>query len=338
MNNPMRIPQQPLPPQEIVVEMPKPVFDPVPAKLPHIFRVESVERYPTERHQVVTRVALFHERGSLTVEWRAPHVDVRITRGVLVGIRWLGNPVSRDGALQISRLVVLEQAEPEVNLCHLIPHGWVQDREVVHRAAALLESMPRGFRHLFNAVFWEGGRFERFLTGPSSIKGHHNGLNGNFRHSVEVAEQALQQGCGREVIFPPLLSLGGLLHDAGKADEYRYDRGMQSFVLSERGQLIGHKHTLLEWLATARARHRVILPEAHYLAMLHVLTAVKGAPDWLGMRVPRRLEAIILARVDGLSGDADLFGRCMPTKRGFGCYHPHLGIKPFAISTAPAGE
>jgi 3'-5' exoribonuclease len=317
-----------------VVTMPKPVFDPLPAKLPPVFRVESVERYPAEHHQVVTRVVLLHERVSLTVEWRTRHVDVRISSGTLVAIRWLGNPVSRNGAIQISRLVALDRAEAAVNLFDLVPHGWVADRDLARRAAALVESLPRGFRHLFNAIFWDGGRFERFVTGPSSLNGHHNYRNGNLAHSVEVAEMALMQGCSREAVYPPILSLGGLLHDAGKADEYSYNRYRRRFVLSDRGELVGHRQTLLEWLAVARAQHRVILPEAHYLVLVHALTAVKGAPDWLGMRTPRRLEAIILARVDGISGDADLFGRNTPQHEGFGPYHRYLGARTFAIGSA----
>ena len=79
-----------------------------------------------------------------------------------------------------------------------------------------------------------------------------------------------------------MLVLAGLLHDTGKADEYRWVH--RRFELSDRGHLIGHRHTLLEWLAAARAQYRVMVPEAHYLALIHVLTAAKGAPAWLGLR------------------------------------------------------
>lgn len=315
----------------VAVTMPRPVLDLVPAKLPHVFRVQSVERYPAGEHHHTTRAVIYHERATLTVEWRAHHVDVKVMAGTLVGIRWLGNPVSTHGAIQISRLVSLDKPEAEVNLFDLVPPAWVKDRELVKRAAALLENLPRGFRHLFNAMFWQAGRFQRFVSGPSSLNGHHNAWNGNLQHSVEVAEQALMQGKGHGTAYPPILALGGLLHDAGKADEYRYDKARRRFELSDRGQLVGHKHTLLEWMAAARAQHRVILPEEHYLALVHALTAVKGASDWLGLRIPRRLEASILARVDGLSGEADLFGRNTPKRPGFGRYHAHLGARPYAF-------
>jgi 3'-5' exoribonuclease len=322
---------QPQKPQATPVTMPKPAFDPVPDHLPPVFRVESLERYPAEHRQVATRAVLFHEKARLTVEWLSHNVDVRITRGTLVSVRWLGNPTSHNGAIRISRLVLLERAEADLNLFETVPHSWVKDRALVKQAAELVDGLPRCNRHLFNAIFWDGGRFERYVTGPSSINGHHNGWNGNLRHSVEVADMALQQGRSYHQVYAPILCLGGLLHDAGKADEYRYDHARRRFVLTKRGELIGHRQTLLEWLATARAQPRVIVPEPLYLALVHALMAVNGAPDWLGLRVPRRLEPVILSRADGISSTADLFERNTAGGARPGKYHPHLGVRPVSI-------
>ena len=101
--------------------------------------------------------------------------------------------------------------------------------------------------------------------------------------------------------------------------------------MTERGALLGHKHTVLEWIAAARAQHRVIVPEAHYLALLHAITAAKGAPDWLGLREPLSLDAHILSTVDRLSGQADLVSRHAARDGGFGGYHRHLGGRPYVV-------
>lgn len=320
------------------IAQPKPALLLSPWRLPPHFRVESVARYPAANHQVLSRVKLFSEKINLTVEYCGRHVDSRITRGALVSIRWLGHPSCYEGPLRINRLVLMERAEASINLFDLVPPSWVSDRVLVKRAADLLASLPRYFSHLFNAVFWDGDRFERFVTGPSSLNGHHNYRNGNLRHSVEVADLALLQGCGREAVLPQLMALTALLHDAGKADEYRYDHGRRGYVLSERGELIGHRQTLLEWLATARAQHRVLVPEAYYLALLHVMTAVKGAPDWLGLRIPRRLEAVILAKADSISSEADLFSRNAAGDGRAAQFHPHLGVRPYEIGAMAGVE
>jgi 3'-5' exoribonuclease len=100
--------------------------------------------------------------------------------------------------------------------------------------------------------------------------------------------------------------------------------------MSERGVLIGHRHTILEWIAAARARERIIIPETHYLALLHALTAGKGA-EWLGIREPVSIEALLLSTADRLSGQIDLVDRMAPNQPGFGEYHKHLKGKPYVI-------
>ncbi len=310
---------------------PHPMTDPVPDKLPPLFRVQSIERLPGAHGDILNRAVLFQERAGLSVEWLTRHADIRLVRGSLVSIRWLGRPASCDGHVRISRLVLLERPEAGTNLFDLVPHGWVSDRALVARASNLWEGLPRGFRHLFNTMFWDGRRFQRYLMGPSSLGHHHNGLNGNFRHCVEVAEHALRMADGRVLANRAILAFGGLAHDAGKADEYRFDHARRCFSMSDRGALIGHRETLQQWIAAAMASQRVILPEAHYLGLIHALTAAKGAPAWLGLREPRSLEATILSMADRLSGEEDLYTRLAPAEGGFGRYHRLLKYRPYII-------
>lgn len=310
-----------------------PSADPVVDKLPPTLRIQSLARLPFDARHTLNRAVLFHERASLTVEWITRHVDVRLTAGSLVSVRWLGRPVSLNGAVRISRLVLLERPDPALNLFDTVPTAWVTERDLVKRAAALWALLPRSFGHLFNAVFWRGDRFYRYLSGPSSLTGHHAERFGNLRHSVEVAERAFELGARERRVHPGVLILAALLHDAGKADEYQL--GYRKLELSDRGKLVGHRLTVLEWIAVARAMHRVILPEVHYLALVHALTSARGAPVWLGLREPQSMEAIILGTADRLSGQSDLLERHAPARSGFGRYHPHLGGRPFVL--APAG-
>ncbi|WP_242569259.1 hypothetical protein [Rhodocyclus gracilis] len=144
-------------------------------------------------------------------------------------------------------------------------------------------------------------------------------------------------GQGQALVHAPILALGGLIHDAGKADDYRYDPVTRHYRLSARGSLIGHRDTLQQWIAAAMAMHRVNLPETQYLGFIHALTAAKGAPPWLGLREPRSLEATILSMADRLSGEVDLYGQLAPETAGFGRYHPQLRGRAFVVG-AEAGE
>lgn len=305
---------------------PSAAMDLVVEKLPPVFRIQSIERFPFDHKNVRSRATLYHDRAAFKVEWLSSHVDPRLTVGGLVAVRWCGRPVSLEGAVRIARLVLLEKPDPEINLFENIPHRWVRDRNLAKRGAALWEALPRGFRHLFNAVFWDGGRFQRYVTGPNLLNGYQHTPGGNLRHSIEVAERALELAASDAAACARVLILAALLHDAGKADEYRMVQ--QGVELSDRGRLVGHRHTVIEWIAAARACYRVIVPEADYLALLHALTCVKGAPPWLGLREPQRVDATILQVADHLAVQRELRGRAAPFRIGFEHFRPQFGMRP----------
>jgi 3'-5' exoribonuclease len=301
------------------------------AAAPDVMRVQSLERLLTDGGKILNRATLFHERGCFRVAWVSKQADSRIHRFSLVTIRRAHGVREADGYLRIDRLLPADRPRADVNLFATVLPEWVADRDIVQRASALWEELPRPFAHLVNAVFWESHRFHCFVMGPSSINGHHNGWNGNFRHSVEVAEHGREIARRTDLASVPVVIAAGMLHDAAKAVEYRYDRYRGEFRLSDRGELVGHRDTLIEWMAVARETDKVIVADGQYLALLHAINAVRGAPSWLGMREPRSLEAEIVTMADRLSGREDLYERCAPEdeRGGFGAYHKHLGHRAF---------
>lgn len=300
------------------------------AKLPPIFRVQSISRLPIDEHYALNRAALFHERASLMVEWPSRRIDARLGVGSLISIRWLGRPESLNGAVRISRLVPLERPEAALDLFETIPTGWVKERALVSRASALWQRLPLHFQHLFNATFWDAWRLQRYLQGASSLKGHHSSTHGNLRHTLEVAEDALKMADGQALACPDVLLMAALLHDAGKADEYC--PGAAGLELTTRGKLIGHRHTIIEWIAAAVAQAHIFIPEAHYLGLIHALTSARGAPEWLGLREPCTLDAVLLSVADRLSGQIELMARHSPADAGFGRFHPHLRGQPYVVA------
>lgn len=298
--------------------------------LPSIMRIESLSR-TLEGGAVHNRATLHHRQASLCVEWITQQVDNRLHSGGLVSIRPAAKTRCQSGATRIQRLITVERPVPFVNLFDTLLPSWLKEPELAVRVANLWALLPRSLAHLVNAVLWDSNRLHRFVTGPSSLLGHHNVFNGNFRHSIEVAENAHIQAQGNRIVSGSLLVAGGLLHDVGKAAEYRYDRQSKRFRLSDRGELIGHRNTLIEWLAIARATGGVILDDGTWLGLLHMLNAVRGAPDWIGLRNPRSLEADLLSMADRMSGSEDLHQRCAPADHvtGFGRYHPHLGHRTY---------
>lgn len=303
--------------------------------LPQVMRIQSISRL-IEHDKIVNRAVLFHRTASLAVEWTTQQIDTRLHRFGLVSIRPAAHTHCHEGATRIQRLLPVTQPLPSFNLFETILPAWVADRDLTNRAAALWETLPRPLGHLVNAVLWDSGRLHQFVYGPSSLKGHHNDRSGNFRHSIEVAERARDLGRACPLASPSLLIAGGLLHDVAKAAEYRYDRNARCYRMSDRGELVGHRDTLIEWLAVARERGGVIIDEGTWLALLHMVNAARGAPGWLGLREPRSLEAELLAVADRMSGHEDLHRRCAPKEgqSGFGGYHPHLGHRTYVTREA----
>lgn len=318
---------------EQYVKLPVPGEDLLVEKLPPVFRVQSIVRLPFDGLHRLNRATLFHESVSLSVEWLSLKVDVDLRAGSLASIRWLGRPASLGGAIRIARLVRLERPVPELDLFKTVPWTWVgaNDRPLLARASRLIDVLPPPMKALLTTVLWDGARFQRFLTGPSSLRGHHAERCGNLRHSIEVAEQAQAAALALPPASEGLSVLAAFLHDAGKADEYRISRHGRS--LSTRGQLIGHRTTVVEWLACARAQCPVPVPEVWYLALIHALTCASGVPAWLGIRPPQSIDATIVSQADRLSSRRDLIDRHAPAEEGFGRFHAHLGARPFVIRT-----
>jgi 3'-5' exoribonuclease len=57
-------------------------------------------------------------------------------------------------------------------------------------------------------------------------------------------------------------------------------------------------------------------------------------PEWLGLREPCTLDAILLSAADRLSGQIELMARHSPAQAGFGRFHPHLRGQPYVVGTS----
>lgn len=274
------------------------------AKTEAYYRLTSITRLPGKGGRGVTNIAtLFHGEGAREVTWQSAQVDCRLKRGSYVAIRGIEGSIADGSVVKIQRLDLLDKPLPSVNPFDAVPANWVSDRVLVKSASQLWGRLSRPMQHLVTAVLWDGHRFERFLTGPAALSCYLPMPNANLRHAVETAEHALSLANGLAEVSTSVLIAAALLHDAGKADDFQLCPDREGYAYSERGQLVGARHTVLEWLAVARGRDGVIVPEGQYLALVHALTATRGVA-WLGIREPQMIEATILAVADRASSEA----------------------------------
>lgn len=265
--------------------------------MPRAFRLTSITRLPSNHGKGIANTAtLYHEESSLEVSWQSAHVDVRLKRGCYVAIRGLKTP-HQGNAFSVQRLDLLDKPLATLNPFETIPSNWVRDRNWVARASTLWEQMSRPFQHLLTAALWDGARFERFICGPAALSVYRPLPNANLRHAVETAEQAIGLAHGLSDVSHSVLIAAALLHDAGKADDFRLVPEHGGYTYSERGNLVGHRYTVLEWLAVARGKDGVVIPDAQYLALIHALMASRGETGG-GIREPQTFEATLLAVAD----------------------------------------
>jgi 3'-5' exoribonuclease len=227
-------------------------------------------------------------------------------------------------------LVLLERPEKSLNLFQTVPHHWAPDRALVKQAAEHWDCIPSTLQELLRAVFWDGHRFRRFCERPSSLTDHHSEQNGNLIHTVEVVSTIKMLAMQFPQAHLGIALTAGFLHDAGKAAEYNPWKG-GSWGMTNRGRLVGHRHTIIEWLAVALATNRIALPEQQYLSLLHAITAAPGA-EWLGIRSPMTPESTLLSLADRLSGEKSLVAQLAQGQGGWGDKYPHKKGQPFTIA------
>lgn len=200
---------------------------------------------------------------------------------------------------EIQSLFKYNVPDANINLFALMPRYWLWNDLIKNGLVDVVEQLNPQHRLIFNAVMWDQARFYRYVRTPSSIKHHHAIVNGNLEHTLEVCKNISKLAKDNSRINLSFLLLLALLHDAGKAEEYREHR-FGDMTMSERGKLLGHRLTSYEWLVEAYTKWN-IPKDDEYVKLLHLLTAVKNIPHYLGYRTPKFEEFYLLSCCDSLS-------------------------------------
>ena len=241
------------------------------------YRLTSLMRLPAKKGTgIYNEATLFHESESLRVGWHSATVDSRLRRGDIVAVKSSGHGIFRSDVIPVVRIARIDRPVAAVNPFELLPSAWIGGNATAQRAKRLWEQLERPLQHLLNAVLWDGGRFYRYVTGPQSAADYPAPAGGNFRRCVALAEEALSLADGLPDIARGVLIAAALLYEAGRADDFLVAADGSGLRLSERGLWIGYQQTILEWLAVARIK--VILPDALYYHLVHVLIALQRPP------------------------------------------------------------
>lgn len=271
---------------------------PAMAGYPKLYRLRTIERIPDGQGLIRNTAELYHRKVSLRVQWLSRQVDPMLLRGHIVMPEWQQQPRSSDGALHIRRLSCVQQVM-DVSLVPLVPDSWLADTQLLQRLDRHWRALSSPYRRWFNALFWnQPSRLYRFLTCPASMRHHHSFRHGTLVHTLECADFAMRMAHHESDADNSLLRFACLVHDVGKSEEYMQKN--QAWWLSQRGRLLGHKLTLVQWLSETWQVAGV--SQDTFERVLHVLTATRGC-KWNDTREPQLPEAIYLSHADRLSAE-----------------------------------
>ncbi len=287
---------------------------------PPIFRVASTSCLPaTNGKGVEYKVKLYHDDVQMTVSYSAAQPDIRLKVDHLVSVRWKLPIVYVEGAIQISRLVLLEKPVKGFNIFETVPPRWVKDRTLIHRAKQALDALPTNLHQLITAVLWDGKRFCRFCVGPSSIEYLPALKNENLLHTVQVTEIVKLISPHYPTAHQGIALASALLHDVGKAAGYTAN-ARDVWELSERGRYVGNRYTVIEWITEARSTNRIMISDKEYLSLVHSLISAPNT-EWLGFLPPVTEEARILDVAMRLSDEPNMISLLRKHKELWGTKH-----------------
>jgi len=279
--------------------------------------------------QWCTRATVLRGARTIDLTWTHAHANAELQPGQLV------QPLALPETYAV---VPAFQVLAKASLMATIPQQWGVNANHLERVNHYWSQWPEMLRTWFNALFWrEPERLRGFLTAPASLKHHHARPGGLIEHSLDCVDRVLAQAQGDTTVNQHVLSFVALLHDVGKAQEYLSSPSGYGVKLSLRGELIGHKLSCLEWLATARAQCGMTIPENLAMPVYHAITA-SHAPDYVGLRSPRTPEAFYLSSVDQLSGVASLFADHANPQGGLGRPIPFLRGRPYTLDHSILSE
>ena len=174
--------------------------------------------------------------------------------------------------------------------------AWLSDEVAWRDLVSIVSKLRPSLQRLIHLVLRKEADLRAFLLVGASLADHHADRGGLLRHTLECMQAVRDHGASRQLDLD-LAIAGAALHDIGKCREYTgVGPGSR---LTDSGSLLGHM--LAGYRMVCEALAMMDLDEREALAVLHCISASE-APDWVGLRIPRMVEAVLVNSCDRLSG------------------------------------
>lgn len=196
----------------------------------------------------------------------------------------------------------IQPSEPsEEDLLWLLPASPRDMAQMFTELRNLLGSLSNpSLRRLADEYLNDAPLMARFQKAPAAVTLHHAYLGGLLEHTLAT----LKLGEAVCPLYPELsrdlLLMGLFLHDLGKCQELRWDRG---FAYTDEGQLVGHTALgviTLDRKAQACAAAGQPIPPEMINVLQHILLSHHGKPEFGALKIPATPEALAVNLIDNL--------------------------------------
>lgn len=219
-----------------------------------------------------------------------PDVEKWVRPGLAVLVT--GRVNNYRNALQITATDLNPMVNPDMNL--FLPAGQRPAAEMIQELRETIADLAEPWGSLVALILLDPEFLDDFAKAPAARVMHHAYTGGLLDHTLSMVAIGKQMIEMYPYVNKDLLISGILLHDMGKALEYKFETG---FDFSEDGRLVGHivRATIM---VETRAREQGKIDEEDLRHLVHLIASHHGQLEWGSPVVPKTLEAVLLHQID----------------------------------------
>jgi 3'-5' exoribonuclease len=247
-----------------------------------------------------------------------------------------------NGQKELALEAVIPSAEHDYELADFLPHTKYDVEELYSKLRAAVAQMTNPYlQRLLTSFIADPAIAPKLKRAPAAMTMHHAFIGGLLEHIVSLIGLARAISEHYRELDADLLLTGVVLHDIGKIEELRYERGIE---YSTEGRLLGH---IMIGAGMVHERIKAISGFPAPLAVLveHLILSHHGTHEFGSPTLPQVREAVALNFIDdfdskmaamsatiaSISGDDEWTGRNPSLRRALLHGAKYLG-KNFANS------
>ncbi|MFH1686446.1 MAG: HD domain-containing protein [bacterium] len=247
------------------------------------------------------------------VMWEPDHFALtELSEGMVIKARGVVSEYNNRQQLTLDRLRLARLGEYQLE--DIMPHSDQPLERRRGRIKALIERIENGYVRSLTDSFFDDAKFsEAYFKAAAGKLWHHAYVGGLSEHSANVAELALDVAGRYSHINKDLLIFGGLLHDAGKIEQYSIETVID---YTDSGRLVGHISLADQWLCQ-RAQQIEAFPDGLLAKLRHMILSHHGELAYASPVVPQIPEAFLLYYCDEIDSKMGALER-IRRRRGTG--------------------